>query len=151
MLSPFVNRTARKLRLHVRYDLLALPASYVKRWAFSVTKYAALASIAGLFVGCATTPPTCQEARGVVELNQQPIYPSESKKLKQQGKTTLNVLVNQLGYVQEVKLRQSSGHKNLDESAIEAVKTWCFSPATNSGKTVDAWVLVPIDFRLTDN
>lgn len=55
------------------------------RWAFqsafSMAKYAALISIAVLFTGCATTPPTCQETRGGIDLNQRPVYPSESKKL----------------------------------------------------------------------
>lgn len=116
-----------------------------------MTKYIALALIAVLFSGCATAPPTCLETRGAVDLNQSPIYPPDSKKLGEQGRAILRAFVNRLGYVQDVKLRQSSGYKNLDDSAIEAVKTWCFKPATTSGKNVDAWVLVPINFTLTDN
>lgn len=127
----------------------------LERWAFRLPffmpKYIALALIAVLFSGCATIPPTCLETRGAVDLNQPPIYPPESKKLREQDRVILRAFVNRLGYVQEVKLRQSSGHKNLDDSAIEAVKTWCLKPATASGKNVDAWVLIPIHFTLTDN
>lgn len=116
-----------------------------------MTKYIALALIAALFSGCATVPPTCFETRGAVDLNQPPIYPPDSKKLEEQGKVILKAFVNRLGYVQDVKLRQSSGYKNLDDSAIEAVKTWCFKPPATSGKNVDAWVFVPIIFTLTGN
>jgi|GEM_PF-964372 len=102
--------------------------------------------IAGFLAGCRSTPYMCHETR--LATNPKPIYPAESIRLGEHGKTKLRVFINHLGYPEEVKLHQSSGFEKLDESAIEAIKTWCFRPATASGKTVGEWVIVPVEFLL---
>lgn len=100
-----------------------------------------------LLAGCTSVPPSCYESRGASGKNIQPIYPPISRQLKEEGKTTLRVHVNSYGYPEIIELYESSGFKNLDESAIAAVKNWCFYPAKTAGKPVDEWVLVPFNFH----
>jgi protein TonB len=60
----------------------------------------------------------------------------------------LRVLVSAEGAPREVALERSSGSSLLDAAALATVKTWRFSPARRGGEAQEAWVLVPIVFRL---
>lgn len=60
----------------------------------------------------------------------------------------LRVLVRADGTAGVVEIRTSSGSALLDQSARNAVQTWRFNPATNDGKPVDEWFLIPIPFKL---
>ena len=44
----------------------------------------------------------------------------------------------------------SSGHDMLDQAATEALKKWRFVPARASGKPVETWVKIPIEFQLSN-
>jgi len=66
----------------------------------------------------------------------------------QEGEVRLKVRVSPGGVAEEVQLARSSGHDLLDEAARSAVKTWRFLPATQGGLPVEAWVVVPVRFRL---
>jgi protein TonB len=53
------------------------------------------------------------------------------------------------GDATEVQLRQSSGFDRLDAAAVAAVKQFRFNPArTRSGRAVDSWVTLPIQYAL---
>ncbi|NOT99434.1 MAG: energy transducer TonB, partial [Sideroxydans sp.] len=67
------------------------------------------------------------------------------------GKVILNVEVLAEGKAGQVLLHQSSGYAILDNSALQTVKTWKFSPAKRLGQPVTQWFLVPIKFSLEDN
>ncbi len=71
-----------------------------------------------------------------------------SKRLGEQGTVVLRGLVRHDGTAGTVEVKSSSGFPRLDESAINAVKTWRFNPATVDGKAVDEWYQVPIPFKL---
>lgn len=101
-------------------------------------------------VTSASTSLSCQDARGETT-NRLPIYPAASRRKNEEGKTTLRVYVDSFGYPVIVGLRQSSGFKNLDRAAIDAVRTWCFLPARTKEKPVGAWVLVPIIFKFDES
>jgi TonB family protein len=109
---------------------------------------AAILVVTFQIAGCATSPPTCLEAAGATDSHRPPIYPTESRKLREEGEVMLRVFVNRLGYPSKVELRQSSGFGRLDEAALNAVRAWCFYPAKTAGEAVDAWVNVPIRFSL---
>ena len=66
------------------------------------------------------------------------------------GTVMLKVLVNTQGQVTDLTVEQSSGHGILDRAAMEAVRQWLFSPATEDNKPVAMWVSVPITFELQD-
>ena len=80
--------------------------------------------------------------------NPSPAYPPLSRKMREQGRVMLRVLVNPNGTAGEVQIRTSSGVMRLDEAAQETVRRWKFVPAKRGGEAVSAWVLIPISFNL---
>ncbi len=80
--------------------------------------------------------------------NPAPAYPALSRRLGEQGRLTLRVLVNARGTADEVQVRTPSGFARLDEAARETVRRWRFVPAKLGAEPVPAWVLIPISFRL---
>jgi protein TonB len=80
--------------------------------------------------------------------NPPPVYPPLSRRVGEQGKVMLRVLVNAKGTVDKVELRTSSGSNQLDDAALDAVKRWRFVPARQGDQPVAAWVLIPITFSL---
>lgn len=98
-----------------------------------------------------------EEAEPVIELpkfgaaylnNPAPAYPGMSRRLGEQGRVLLKVLVTEDGKAETVQLENSSGYIRLDEAAIEAVKQWTFIPAKRSKQPMSAYVLVPVKFSL---
>jgi protein TonB len=80
--------------------------------------------------------------------NPAPAYPSLSRRLREQGVVLLRVYVLPSGLPDVVELKTSSGSARLDESALSAVRRWKFTPAQSAGRSVGAWVVVPIAFSL---
>jgi protein TonB len=86
---------------------------------------------------------------GVAYLNNPaPAYPPISRRLGEQGRVMLKVLVSAAGEPQSVALETGSGSDRLDQAAIEAVKQWRFVPAKRNGQSLSAYVLVPLKFVL---
>jgi protein TonB len=92
--------------------------------------------------------PIHQKAIPMYRQNKQPAYPLMAKRRGYEGITLLNVLVDAAGMVSEIKIKTSSGHLSLDSAALETVKNWLFTPATEDGRPVAMWVDVPIEFQL---
>lgn len=80
--------------------------------------------------------------------NPPPAYPSISRRMGQQGKVLVRVLVNAGGAPDKAEIRSSSGYDRLDDAALDAVRRWRFVPARQGDRPVAAWVLVPIIFSL---
>jgi protein TonB len=80
--------------------------------------------------------------------NPAPAYPALSRRLGEQGRVILRVLVNAQGGADDVLVRTSSGHARLDDMALDTVRRWRFVPAKRGAEPVAAWVLIPISFRL---
>ncbi len=81
---------------------------------------------------------------------QPPRYPISAVRQHQQGTVYLLVLVGPDGSVQDVKVDQSSGYRDLDRAAIEAARKWKFNPGSRDGKPVGGWVKVPVQFKLSN-
>ncbi|MGH8739945.1 MAG: energy transducer TonB, partial [Burkholderiales bacterium] len=75
-------------------------------------------------------------------------YPARSRRIGEQGRVILRVLVSPRGLADEVQVRTSSGHARLDEAARTTVSRWRFVPANRGSQPVAAWVLIPVSFRL---
>lgn len=58
--------------------------------------------------------------------NKSPNYPLIARKQKLTGKTIIEFSVGKNSYVNHASIKQSSGHKILDDEALKAVKTWQF-------------------------
>lgn len=82
--------------------------------------------------------------------NPAPAYPALSRRLREEGRVVLRVLVDASGRATQMEIRQSSSFPRLDDAAQEAVRRWKFIPARQGQDTVSAWVLVPIVFKLKD-
>ena len=77
-----------------------------------------------------------------------PIYPARSRKAGEQGNVMIRVLVDLTGRPAQVSLQTSSGHPELDQSALSAVRAAQFRPYAEGGVAQAVWVLVPINFVL---
>lgn len=82
--------------------------------------------------------------------NPAPVYPSASRRLGEEGRVVLRVLVESDGLPGEVTIKTSSGFPRLDRAAEDAVRRWKFVPARQGDEAVRAAVLVPIVFNLRD-
>jgi TonB family protein len=77
-----------------------------------------------------------------------PPYPEGARARGEQGSVSLLVRVRADGSVGEVKVRQSSGHAALDEAAVTGARAWTFVPARRGPNPIEAWVEVPVEFKL---
>lgn len=80
--------------------------------------------------------------------NPAPPYPRLSRRLGEQGKVMLRVLVNIAGNAEKIEIQASSGSTRLDQAALQAVTQWRFVPARKGAEPVTEWVVVPIVFSL---
>ncbi|TXJ15646.1 MAG: energy transducer TonB [Alicycliphilus sp.] len=80
--------------------------------------------------------------------NPKPVYPAVSKRLGEQGKIVLRVLIGADGIPQKVEIKQSSGFERLDRQAVDTVTRWRFVPGTRNGVPEAMWYLQPINFVL---
>ena len=78
-----------------------------------------------------------------------PAYPSAPRRLGVQGTTMLRVHVLADGRIGDLLVERSAGHPDLDQAAMEAVRRWRFEPARRGADAVAMWVLLPVEFRLT--
>lgn len=83
--------------------------------------------------------------------NARPSYPLAARRMGLQGKVLLNVEVLADGSCGKINIAQSSGHRILDQNALDTVKTWEFIPARQAGVAISRWYQVPIVFSLKDN
>ncbi len=98
----------------------------------------------------APAPPAVEAPRfdAAYLQNPPPVYPPLARRLREEGKVLLRVLVNADGGAERVELRDSSGSTRLDGAALDTVKRWRFAPARQGERPVAAWVIVPISFSL---
>ena len=80
--------------------------------------------------------------------NPSPSYPTISRRNGEEGKVLIKVFVNTAGNPVQTQIFHSSGFGRLDKAAEEAIKQWRFIPAKHGSTPVDAWVVVPIHFKL---
>jgi protein TonB len=134
-----------------RVDLHALAAESAPPPAPAVVQESAPAAIA--LPAAANTepaaPPLTTPRFDLAYLNNPPpAYPAASRRAGEQGKALLRVLVGVAGEVLRIELAQSSGFVRLDQAALDAVRNWRFVPARLGEQAVQAWAVVPLNFRL---
>ena len=79
----------------------------------------------------------------------QPPYPPASERREEEGVVTVRVHVGTDGRVLSAELKASSGHRRLDEAAVEhARRAWRFVPAMRDGVAIESWREVPVRFEL---
>lgn len=80
--------------------------------------------------------------------NPAPAYPPLARRMREEGRVLLRVRISAEGLPQAVQVNESSGSARLDNAARDAVERWRFAPARQDDKAVEAWVIVPIVFKL---
>jgi protein TonB len=80
--------------------------------------------------------------------NPKPPYPSISKRLGEQGKVVVRVLIGVDGSAQRGEIRQSSGFDRLDQVALSTVLKWRYVPGKRAGVAEAMWFNVPVNFVL---
>ncbi len=77
-----------------------------------------------------------------------PRYPPALLKRKVSGRVVVRAMVDESGAVGEVSVKESSGHGEMDRSAMSAIKRWRFKPAIKGGRKVRAPVVQPFNFKV---
>jgi len=80
--------------------------------------------------------------------NPKPSYPGISRKLREQGKVVVDVLIAADGSAQQAKVQSSSGFDRLDAAALATVQRWRYVPGKKGGVATAMWFSVPINFVL---
>ena len=80
--------------------------------------------------------------------NPKPAYPSISRRLNEQGRTTVRVLIGADGQPQRAEIGKSSGFARLDEAAVATVMRWRYVPGKRGGVAEAMWFNVPINWVL---
>lgn len=80
--------------------------------------------------------------------NPKPPYPAISKRLGEQGKVLVRVLIGVDGLPQSATVFKSSGFDRLDHIATETVMKWRFTPGKRNGVAEAMSFNVPINFVL---
>jgi periplasmic protein TonB len=80
--------------------------------------------------------------------NPAPVYPPISKRLGEQGKVIVRVLIGTDGAPQKAELKRSSGFERLDQSALEYVMKCRYVPGKVGGVPQAMWHEAPVTFVL---
>jgi len=78
----------------------------------------------------------------------QPDYPPIAKRMGEEGKVMLRVLVSERGHPEKVDIQKSSGFARLDEAARQAAMRALFKPHLENGEPVAVYALIPINFSI---
>ena len=79
-----------------------------------------------------------------------PAYPDRAREAGIEGTALLRLRVSADGTTQEIRLLRSAGNRMLDEAAHAAARRWEIAPALQGGRAIEAWVEVPVRFRLDE-
>jgi len=79
-----------------------------------------------------------------------PDYPAASKRANEEGTVYLRLLIGANGCALRYGIMWTSGWPALDDAALNWLETLQFVPAGPDGKPNDAWVTLPVVFRLDE-
>ena len=117
------------------------------------TPVAATAPVAAV----TTAPITVAAAQPAVQLpssdadylqNPKPAYPAMSRRLNEQGRSVIKVLIGIDGVPKQADIAKSSGFDRLDQAALSTVMRWRFVPGKRGGVPEAMWFNVPFNWVL---
>lgn len=76
------------------------------------------------------------------------VYPELARRQGVSGYVSMNVLINEMGTVEDVEIIESKPKEIFDLKADSTIRMWKFEPATYNGKKVKVWALQKIVFKL---
>jgi TonB family protein len=75
-----------------------------------------------------------------------PVYPPDAKAARIQGKVVLQAVIGTDGHVESLKV--VSGPKELQQSALDAVRQWAYKPYLLNGVPVDVITKINVTYSL---
>ncbi|MEO7399358.1 MAG: energy transducer TonB [Polaromonas sp.] len=126
----------------------AAPAPEVAAAAVSAAPPAAAEAAPGPAAPAASPAVQLPSSNADYLQNPKPAYPALSKRLGEQGKVILRVLIGVDGTARKAEIRQSSGFERLDQAALNTVLKWRYVPGKRGGMVEEMWFNVPINFVL---
>ncbi len=76
-----------------------------------------------------------------------PVYPPDAKKARIQGKVQLDAVIGKSGEVEQLKVL--SGPKELQQSALDAVRQWTYKPFLVNGEPVEVKTTINVIYSLS--
>jgi len=107
---------------------------------------AATGSLLGNVDNVVMTDESVDERPEVISL--QIPYPSRARQRQIEGRVVVSVLIGTDGKVQNARLIESQPPGVFDQSVIDAMPEWRFTPARYKNRDVPVWVTIPLDFSL---
>ncbi|GHC94601.1 hypothetical protein GCM10007320_46640 [Pseudorhodoferax aquiterrae] len=80
--------------------------------------------------------------------NPSPVYPAISRRLGEQGKVLVRVLIGINGQPERAEIKRSSGFERLDRSAMEYVMKCRYVPGKVNGVVQAMWYEAPVNYVL---
>jgi len=75
-------------------------------------------------------------------------YPKKARKQGVEGYVVMNLLLNDQGHIETIKILESVPQGVFDDAAQEGIRGWSFKPAMYQGKAVKVWAKQKIRFTL---
>ena len=77
-----------------------------------------------------------------------PVYPYKAKRLEIEGFVKIKFLVDEDGTVSRVSILDASPKGVFEDSVLQTLPSWKFSPGRILGESVSSWVVTTIRFEL---
>ena len=90
-------------------------------------------------------PP--QPVGGFAALVEHLVYPENARKAGLEGRVLVFAHIGKAGKVLALKTGESMDVE-CDEAALKAVQSTDWNPAKKEGKSLAAWIAIPIDFKM---
>jgi len=78
-----------------------------------------------------------------------PVYPEDAKQAQIVGKVQLEAVIGKTGEVEQLKV--VSGAKELQQSALDAVRQWTYKPFLLNGAPVEVKTTINVTYSLSSN
>jgi TonB family protein len=83
--------------------------------------------------------------------NPPPAYPPVSIRMNESGRVLIKVQILKDGTPHNPRVLRTSGWQRLDESALAAVSSWVFHPATLDSQPIDSYLSFSLSFALNES
>jgi protein TonB len=83
--------------------------------------------------------------RRIVEMKH---YPAQARLNHLEGKVILRAVIRSDGHLEDLSVKESSGHRLLDEAAMDVIRRICPVPMKQALGRPEVVVMIPIDYRL---
>jgi len=83
--------------------------------------------------------------RRIVEMKH---YPAQARLNHLEGKVILRAVIRSDGHLEDLSIKESSGHRLLDEAAMDVIRRICPVPMKQALGRPEVVVMIPIDYRL---